>query len=198
DNQRSRWFETKANAARSSGENQIARLTRHGLRKLGDLLPNVEDEVPSVRVLTQFAIDERAHPQHVRIRDFVGCDYARTKRTMRVERLSEHPLWGFLLPIANGNVIADRIAKDMVRSSLCRNPAPLLADDDDELDLVVKLIRHDGLVYCSERGIHRSRLFAEPHLFGWNFHSGGLCLFNMVSVVQSYSQYLARARNRRK
>ena len=108
------------------------------------------------------------------------------------------PLWGFLLPIANGNVIADRIPKDMVRSSLCRNPAPLLADDDDELDLVVELIRHHRFVYPSERGIHRSRLFAEPHLFGWNFHSGGLCLFNMVSVVQSYSQYLARARNRRK
>src|SRR6202030_3339173 len=117
-------------------------------------LPNVEDELSGIRVLMQFAIEEIAHPQHVRIRDFVGRNYARTKRTMRVERLSEDPLWGFLLPIANGDVIADRIPKDMVRSSLCRNPAPLLADDDDELDLVVELIRHDRFVYPSERVIH--------------------------------------------
>ena len=88
DDQWLRWLERETNAAWSSGENQIARFKRHSLRKLGDLLPNVEDQVSGVGVLAQFSVNERAQPKHVRVPDFVGGYYTRTKGTMRVEGLS--------------------------------------------------------------------------------------------------------------
>src|SRR5277367_3633561 len=45
DDQRFRRLESEANTPRSSSENDIPRLEGHGLRKFGDLLPNVEDQV---------------------------------------------------------------------------------------------------------------------------------------------------------
>src|SRR5271156_1067446 len=92
------WFrrlESEANAARRSGENDIPRLEGHGLRQLGDLLPDVEDQVPGIRVLTKLAVDKGPQPQDVRVADLIGSYNARTKRTVRIERFSEHPLRGF-------------------------------------------------------------------------------------------------------
>src|ERR1700758_1042764 len=110
--------------------------------------------MPGVGVLAKLAVDKRPHPQNVRVSDFIGGDDARAEGTVRIERFSEHPLRGFLLPIANGDVVADRVTEDIVRGALCRDATALLADNDDELHFIVKLIRYDGLVYSAKGRVY--------------------------------------------
>src|SRR5271168_2214457 len=198
DDQRLGRLESKANAARRSGEDEIARLERHGQRQLGDLLPDVEDQVPGIGVLAKLAVDKGAQPQDVRVSDLVGgCD-ARAKGAVRIERFSEHPLCGLPLPIANGDVISDRITEDVFPGALYRNSTAFLADDDDEFDFVVKLVRHDRLVDSAERRVHGSRLLAEPDLLGRDLHPSVPGLLDMIRIVQSYGENLARTFDRRK
>src|ERR1700757_4344742 len=111
--------------------------------------------MPGVGVLAKLAVDKRPHPQNVRVSDFIGGDDARAKGTVCIKRFSEHPLRGFLLPIANGDVIADRIAEDMIWGVLHRNSTALLADDDHEFNFVVQLVRDDGLVYFTKGRVYR-------------------------------------------
>src|SRR5580704_835909 len=85
DDQRPRRLEREADAARRSRENNVTRLERHGLRELGDLLPDVEDQVPGIRVLAKLAVDKGAQPQDVRVADLVSRDDARAKGTVRIE-----------------------------------------------------------------------------------------------------------------
>src|SRR5271156_4741330 len=103
DDQWLRRLESEANAARRSGENDITRLEGHGLRELGDLAPNVEDQVPGIRVLAKLTVDKGAQAQDVRVSDFLVGDDTRTKGAVRIQRFSEHPLRSLLLPIANGD-----------------------------------------------------------------------------------------------
>src|ERR1700675_3845283 len=56
DDQRFRRLESEANTPRGSSKNDIPRLEGHGLRKFGDLLPNVEDQVPGIGVLAKLAV----------------------------------------------------------------------------------------------------------------------------------------------
>ena len=85
DDQRFRRLEREADAARRSGENNVTRLERHGLRELGDLLPDVEDQMPGIRALAKLAVDKGAQPQDVRVADLVSRDDARAKGTVRIE-----------------------------------------------------------------------------------------------------------------
>src|SRR4029077_15730289 len=85
DDQWSRRLESEANAARSSRENEIARLKGHGLGKLDDLLANIEDQRAGVGVLAKLAVDQRPPPQNMRVFDFISGDDARAKGTVRIE-----------------------------------------------------------------------------------------------------------------
>src|ERR1700756_2585434 len=77
DDQRFRRLESEADAARRSSENNVTRLEGHGLRQLGDLLPDVEDQKPGIRALAKLAVDKGAQPQDVRVADLVSRDDAR-------------------------------------------------------------------------------------------------------------------------
>ena len=55
-------LKSEADAAGRSGENEIARFKGHGLRKLGDLLPDVADQMPGIGVQTKLAVDKGPHP----------------------------------------------------------------------------------------------------------------------------------------
>ena len=105
---------------------------------------------------------------------------------------------GLLLPIANGDVVADRIAEDVFPGALRRNATALLADDGDEFDFVVELVRYDRLVYSAKGRVHGSRLLAEPDLLGRNLHPGVLGFGDMVRIVQPDGENLARTLDRRK
>src|ERR1700722_7255149 len=154
--------------------------------------------MPGVGGLANLAVNKRPYPQAVRVSDFIGGDDARAKGTVRIERFSEHPLRGFLLPIPNGDVIAHSIAEDVFPGALRRNATAFLADDGDELDFVVELVRYDGLVYSAKGRVHGSRLLAEPDLLGRNLHSGVPGLRDVIRVVQPNCENLARTRDRRK
>src|SRR3984957_9763136 len=110
--------------------------------------------MPGVGGLANLAVNKRPYPQAVRVSDFIGGDDTRAKGTVRIERFSEHPLRGFLLPIANGDVVADRVTEYVVRGALRRDSTALLADNDNELHFIVQLIRYDGLVYSGKGGVH--------------------------------------------
>src|SRR5271170_849967 len=107
-----------------------------------------------IRVLAKLAIDEGTQTEDMRVADLVGRDDARAEGTMRIERFPEHPLGGLPLPVANGDVVADRIAEHVFAGALRRNPAAPLANDDDEFDFVVKLIRYNRLVDSAKGRIH--------------------------------------------
>src|SRR3984957_20152905 len=127
--------------------------------------------MPGVGGLANLAVNKRPHPQAMGVSDFIGGDDTRAKGTVRIERFSEHPLRGFLLPIANGDVVADRVAEDVIRGALRRNATALLADNDHEFNFVIQLIRYDGLVYSAKGRVYRSRLLAEPDLLSRNLYS---------------------------
>ena len=74
--------------------------------------------------------------------DLVGRDQLGADRGEGVERLAGHPLLARLveLPVAGRDVVADRVAGDVLHRLLDRDVPPAAADDHDQLGLVVDLV----------------------------------------------------------
>src|SRR3546814_663928 len=73
-----------ADAAWRAGEEDVAGKQRHHLRKIGDLIVAIEDEMVRIRRLPLLAVHEATDRKIVRI-DRIGGDDPRSERRMTVE-----------------------------------------------------------------------------------------------------------------
>src|SRR5262245_39597596 len=74
--------------AGGTGEDNEPRLQREADREEVDQVGAGEDHVPGRSRLAQLAVDARAKPQLLRVRDLVGGDDARPERAGGLERLA--------------------------------------------------------------------------------------------------------------
>src|SRR5262249_61012433 len=96
------------------------------------------------------------------------------------------------LPVARGDIVADRVAEDMLRGPRSGDVPAALADDDDQLRLVVHFLadrrQHDGLL-GSDDG---RRVFAKENRLFRNWPPA-FCLG--IAIVKPESNYRGRIRH---
>src|SRR5262249_39373292 len=106
-------------------------------------------------------------------------------------RLADHPLLAVFLelPVARGDIVADRVAEDMLRGPRSGDVPAALADDDDQLRLVVHFLadrrQHDRLLGTDDG---RS-VFAEENRL---FRNRRPALSGVVAIVEPEANDLGR------
>src|SRR5262249_52745691 len=151
---------------RGAGENHIARLQGHRATEMGDLIENVEDQMPGVGILPALVVHETANSQGMRIAELIRRDNPRTNRRVSIKRLAEHPLRRLELPVPHRNIITRAKSKDYFRSALFGHMLAASSDDHDELRLVVGLCGSARKLDRIERSVDRGHRFGEPNLMG--------------------------------
>src|SRR5215467_7980475 len=153
-----------ADAGRRAGEDDVAGLERHALRDVGDGLGDREHHVVGVVRLHDLPVEPRLDFQTLAAgRQLVGGDHPRAETAGTVEILTHVPLRGLALIFAHRAFVAAGIsgnARICIRSREVLRP---LADDKDELGLVVErlgglrpddrlAVRHEGGTAAHEDG----------------------------------------------
>src|SRR5215472_3704344 len=122
-----------------------------------DLVPNAEDKISGVRILTLFAVDKATNAKRVRIAGLVRSSNPRTDRCMRVERFSQDPLRRAELPGSLGDIVAAAVA-EYGRPGACLAHMPsFFSDHDNELGLVVDVLPRPRDHYRIEGPVDRRR-----------------------------------------
>src|SRR5579864_478091 len=109
-----------ADAGRSAGKDEVARLESEDLRQIGDHLANAKDQLARVRVLHRLAVQAQADAEVLRVGHLVSADQLGPYWRERVERLPGHPLLAWLveLPVARGDVVTDGVAGNVLYRAL--------------------------------------------------------------------------------
>ena len=112
-------------------------------------------------------------------------------RGERVEGLAGHPLLARLveLPVARRDVVADRVAADVLERLLPGMCLPASADHHHQLGLVVDLVAHRGQDDRTAVADQGGRILAEEDRLGRRRHAA---LGGVVAIVQSDADDLAR------
>jgi len=122
---------------------------------------HVPDHVPGVPVLAALAVHPELELKRVRVGDLVGRHQHRADRREAVERLPG----GTVFITANRDVHHARVAEHVIHRVAGGHVARGLADDDAQLDLVVRASvgerQPDGGVGAD----HRRRRFEEQPVF---------------------------------
>ena len=103
-----------ADAPGRSGEDQVARLERAGVRQEAHDLGDPEDHLGRRRVLHGLAVDAGEQALVLRVAELVGCDDHGADRAEGVEALSAHPLLIRELEVAGADVVRGGVAEDGV------------------------------------------------------------------------------------
>src|SRR5262245_24712608 len=133
-----------------AGEDDVAGMQRGEARQVRDLLGGGEDHLARVRVLLHYAVHPKADGEALRIGDLRGGRDPRTERAAPFEALVRGPVemeWiaggqrAAPAKIARGEIVGDRIARDMVERPLDGHVARGLADHRDQLGFPIELLR---------------------------------------------------------
>ena len=139
-------------------------------------------------------VHKRPNAEAVRIADFVGRDDPGTEWRMRVEGFAEHVLRRAELPVAHADVVARAIAEDDARRVLLRHVTAALADDDDELGLVIDLRGSLGQLDRIEGTVDGIDELGKPHLVLGRLSAR---FGDVVGIIEADGKDLLRLRNRR-
>ena len=145
-----------ADAGRSAGKHDIAGLERHALRDVGDCFRDREHHVVGVVRLHDLPIEAALDLQALGAGGhLIGRNHPGPKAPGAVEILAHVPLRCFALKLAHRAFVAAGISGD---ASICigrRQVLGPLADDENELSLVIERLRclgpQDGLPVRDER-----------------------------------------------
>src|SRR5579871_2191936 len=153
-----------------------------------DLVPDIEDQIPRVRVLALLAVDQAAYAERVRIAGLVGRRDPGTDRSVRIERFAENPLRGLELPGAFGDVVAATIAEYGRRRVRFALVSSLPSNHHDEFGLVVDVLAGARYHNRIEGTIDRRRHLRKPDLvLGLRL----LGLFDVIGIVEPNRQDLS-------
>ena len=131
-----RWVQRNSR----SGKDEIARQEGRSLAQERNGLPDAEDLVFGRAVLHRVAVELGPDVEALRILDRLLRHDSRAVRRPAIKALSERPLAAAVLdlPVAMGDIIADSIAKDIIKGFVFGHIRSGLANDDDQLALVIK------------------------------------------------------------
>ena len=194
--QEARRLHADADTGRRSRRDQVAGIERERGREIGDLLPDIVDELACIAVLPDLAVHHGLEAEMVGIADLVRGDDPGTDRAMRVERLAHREGRRMALPVARRHVVDDGVAEDMVLRVGFAHALRRAADHDAQLDLIVELIADPGIDRV-ERAGEAAGLLVEPELLGRRRLAETLRLLDMLGVVHADRQELARPFHRR-
>ena len=178
-----------ADPGRCTGGDHVAGLERERLREVGDLLKAAVDHLARVAVLAQLVVDPGLDLKRVRVAELVGGDDPRTERTVGIEGLAHRHRRRAQLPVADGDVVGDRVAGDHLVRAVLGNVATARADHDRQLALVVEQVRDAWHVDVRSRADHAGDLLVEEDRELRRLHAA---LRDMVGVVEPDRQVLAR------
>ena len=108
-----------------------------------DELRHGQHHAAGVALLPDIPVHPQLHGQVVGVRDLVLGDDPGADRAERVDGLAEREHPGLHLPaldVAGGDVVEDRVARDVIRGLVGAEELAGLADDDGQLELVVELV----------------------------------------------------------
>lgn len=156
-----------ADARGRAGEDAVAFLKREERGDVRNELGNAEEHVAGVAALALLAVDVKPKVNIGRVGDGRGRNEGRDGRE-RVHALGDGPgkalLLGLLLDLARGHVQTEEVTGDVGHRGRNGDVATALADDDAELNLVVKVGAADRhLDAAGAREKERRRRLQEQH-----------------------------------
>ena len=148
---------------------QHSRLERVEVREERHQGRHIPDHLGRRVVLSQVAVHVRSQAERLCVGNLVPRDDPRAERRRCVEVLAgaepilEPPLRvGNRLPVAGRHVVGDGIPEHVLERPLARDVAARLADDHRQFDLVIELLRDDGVEDHRVAGAdHGQRRFEE-------------------------------------
>ena len=111
------------------------------------------------------------------------------ERSVGVERLAHRHRRRAQLPVADGDVVGDRVAGDHLVGAVLRHVAAAGPDHDRKLALVVEQVRDARHVHVVVGTDHARDLLVEEHRELRRLHAG---LGDVIGVVEADRQELAR------
>ena len=122
-----------------SGKDDISWEQSGAPTKERNRLLDTKDHIGGVAVLDSLAVHAGGNAQGLGVLDDVAADDAGAEGPPAVVALAQRPLAApaLDLPVAVGDVVAHRVAQDVVQRLVLGHVGGRLADDDDQLALVV-------------------------------------------------------------
>lgn len=186
-----------------SSEDQIARQQSSALGQERHRPRDTKDHILRGRRLHRATIQLGRDAQRIRITNYIRRHDTGAKGGPAIEALPQTPLAGTApeLPLAVGDVVPDSIAQDIVERLRLGDIPALLAEDDDQLALVV-----ESLVRLHERwdrdlvgrpGDRRQRLEEEHGVLGLG-GAGLLCMLRVVHAQPAHRRDVLSCQRRQK
>ena len=130
----------------------------------------------------------------MRVAQLVAGDDHGSDGTVCVKRLAHRELRRVTLEVAHGDIVDDRVAGNDIRGVGGRDVTAGLADHDTQFTLVVDVSRGERDLDPTAWTLHAADLLGEDRRHAGRLRTG---LGDVVAVVQTDGQKLARTRHRR-
>ena len=139
------WAHRRADPARRAGEDQVARLQRHRLAEMVDLVgQTLKTRWRVLESCRTSSLTRQRMASACGSGDLVGRGDPRAERRVGVEGLAEHPLRRAVLPGPLGGVVAAAVAEHGAKGVHPGDVPAAVTDHRDELGLVVEVGRDLG------------------------------------------------------